>query len=1573
LLAALLAASAASAQVGTGFPPFSSFSGGSFESVNNANLNVHLSIPVLSKPGRGMPYSYVLNYDSSVWSPVSPAGGYVWTPLAGWATQPQAETGRYGYSASQLCCPGQKCGVGGGSYYNQYTNWQYYDTSGTAHAFPRSLTVNDSSISCPNGTGNWSAAGTSTDELYTMSVDATPEATTAEDIDGHTFNMQTGTVTDSNGNQISGGTDTLGTTALSITSTGSLTNPPIITTYAYTNAGGQPESVKTKIQPYTVQTNFGCSGVSEYGPTTLGLVSEIDLPDNTKYTFTYETTPGHSPNVTARLAEVTLPTGGYITYSYSAGSNGITCSDGSTATLTRTLYDNEGNSSAWTYAHTESGSAWTSDVTAPADPQGNQAYTTISFQGIYETERNVYSKNGGTLLETVDTCYNGASIPCTGTAVSLPITNRTVQVTLPSLAPSKTYTTYNSYSLPTETDQYDYGPTLVGKTLTSYASLGNYIYDRPSSITVENAGGTTVSQTSISYDQTAVTTTNGTPQHVAVSGSRGNPTTVSMTGQNMGTLTRSYTYYDTGNVQVATDVNNAQTQFTYGACGNSFPTTVTPPAGPAVQFTYDPNCYAGVVLTVNTGNGTTTYSYNDPFSRVTSVTDPTQATTNYYYSATTAETVLDFATNSTVDALTTVDGLGRLRFSQRRQSQSSSTFDSVETTYDSLGRPYETSPPYTASAGTAYSGSTWNTFGYDALARPTAVTDAGGGQVTFSYPENDMLRTINAPAGENPKKAQYEYDGLGRLTSVCEITSASGSGACSQNTSATGYFTSYGYDALRDLTSVSQSGQSRAYQYDGMRRLISETNPESGTTTYTYDSDSTCGTYSGDLVKKVDAVGDVTCFAYDAGHRLTSATYPSGTYASLTPAKHFVYDAATVNGVAMSNTAGRLAEAYTCSGACTSKLTDLGFSYSARGEVTDVYEFTPNSGGYYHASATYWANGLLYPLNLKNGAGTVSFIPQITYSPDGEGRVSYVTAASGQNPIPSNTPVSYNSFGEPTAVDFGSLDSDAFGYDSNTGRMTQYGFAVNGSSVVGNLTWNTNGTLGQLGITDPFDASDTQTCAYSYDDLARISNADCVNSQNQHIWTQAFTFDAFGNLKKTGNNGGTSFLPNYSASTNQMTSLGGLTPTYDANGNLTYDTYHTYSWDSAGKAVTLGSTGLTYDALGRMVEQNRSGSYTQIVYAPSGWKLALMNGQTLSKAFVPLPANDKAVYTSGPTLSYYRHADWLGSSRLDSTPSRTVSFDMAYGPYGEPYAGSGTTDLSFTGDNPDTVSDEYDFLYREYHYIQGRWISPDPAGIAVVDPTTPQSWDRYAYVLNSPLVFIDPLGLLGLDSCSYVEQPDPGLPIWVCIGDGGGAFPPSGGGPCVEIVMAGGFGYDAVCGTTPPIGPGGSPPRPPTKPPNNTPRQPCTGFGFALTGGGVGAAGLIGTGAAATGSAGAGVFYGTGSGLSAGAFSSGGMVAYFGSHTAGAPAQPNDLDSRAVGGGFGGVGVGVTFTNAGSAQALTSTTTTWSFDIAFSFGASIQVSSGGGITAVSITWGPGYGLSFTQMNTATAATGGGCD
>jgi len=145
-------------------------------------------------------------------------------------------------------------------------------------------------------------------------------------------------------------------------------------------------------------------------------------------------------------------------------------------------------------------------------------------------------------------------------------------------------------------------------------------------------------------------------------------------------------------------------------------------------------------------------------------------------------------------------------------------------------------------------------------------------------------------------------------------------------------------------------------------------------------------------------------------------------------------------------------------------------------------------------------------------------------------------------------------------------------------------------------------------------------------------------------------------------------------------------------------------------------------------------------------KLALMNGQALAKAYVPLPAGATAVYTSSSTVHHYRFPDWLGSSRVSALATGTshLYFDGAYAPYGESYATTGTSDFSFTEQNQDTNYNLYDFPFREYDYgLQGRWTSPDPAGLAAVNSMNPQSWNRYTYALSDPTGFVDPTGLFG--------------------------------------------------------------------------------------------------------------------------------------------------------------------------------------------------------------------------------------
>lgn len=554
----------------------------------------------------------------------------------------------------------------------------------------------------------------------------------------------------------------------------------------------------------------------------------------------------------------------------------------------------------------------------------------------------------------------------------------------------------------------------------------------------------------------------------------------------------------------------------------------------------------------------------------------------------------------------------------------------------------------------------------------------------------------------------------------------------------------------------SANQQTRTYAYDAMSRLTSEKNPEAAQVpvTYTYDtiSSGNCASTSyGDLLKRVDAIGNVTCYTYDLLHRILSQTYSVTSPTVATPGKYFVYDTATVNSTSMLNAKTRLAEAYTCVSPCNSKITDLGLSYSARGEITDVYELTPHSGStgapYNLTSAQFWTSGAL---NQLVGPG----IPTITYGADGEGRPTTASDGSSHAPVTSTT---YNLYTAPPqlTVTFGSTDSDVFNFDPYTLRLNKYQFNIGSQAVTGNFSWNANGSLGSLNITDPFSSANTQNCSYVADDLSRISQVNCGT-----IWGQNITYDPFGNIQKAGisGSGGSTFSPTYQSSpsiTNRVSQVGGTNATYDANGNSLNDTFRSYTWDAENRPVTIGSVTLTYDAFGHMVEQSTGSANSEIVYSPLGGKFELMNGNTLTKAFVPLTGGATAVYTSSG-LAYYRHTDHLGSSRFASTPSQTLYSDTAYSPFGEPYASSGAIDSSFTNQNQDTLAGIYDFLFREQDPNQARWTSPDPAGLAAVDPTDPQSWNRYAYVSGNPLSNLDPLGL----SKGTPPPPDPLIPIY---------------------------------------------------------------------------------------------------------------------------------------------------------------------------------------------------------------------
>jgi RHS repeat-associated protein len=141
---------------------------------------------------------------------------------------------------------------------------------------------------------------------------------------------------------------------------------------------------------------------------------------------------------------------------------------------------------------------------------------------------------------------------------------------------------------------------------------------------------------------------------------------------------------------------------------------------------------------------------------------------------------------------------------------------------------------------------------------------------------------------------------------------------------------------------------------------------------------------------------------------------------------------------------------------------------------------------------------------------------------------------------------------------------------------------------------------------------------------------------------------------------------------------------------------------------------------------------------------------------------DDGFLSAGTT---YYHGDQIGSARMISDAHGTAVWEGTFLPYGyEMNASSAENRFKFTGHERDGESGESGLdhtWFRQYASKTGRWMTPDPGGLAVVDPFNPQSWNRYAYVNNNPLNSVDPLGLYCLighcsDPAPPPPPPDPG-------------------------------------------------------------------------------------------------------------------------------------------------------------------------------------------------------------------------
>jgi len=202
---------------------------------------------------------------------------------------------------------------------------------------------------------------------------------------------------------------------------------------------------------------------------------------------------------------------------------------------------------------------------------------------------------------------------------------------------------------------------------------------------------------------------------------------------------------------------------------------------------------------------------------------------------------------------------------------------------------------------------------------------------------------------------------------------------------------------------------------------------------------------------------------------------------------------------------------------------------------------------------------------------------------------------------------------------------------------------------------------------------------------------------------------------------------------------------YDAVGNLTNDGYQSYTYDAMGQQTFASGTSLmqSYDGDGLRVKKVESGVTSYYV------RSSVLGGQVVCelnsagswwRGYVYL-GNQLLALQYGNAVSWV-HQDPLTKSQRVTNGSGTVTSMVDLDPWGGDTSRSSNQAFQphrFTSYERDGNGGD-EAMMRRYTGKWHRFAQPDPYD-GSYDLSNPQSFNRYAYVQNDPVNFIDPTGL----------------------------------------------------------------------------------------------------------------------------------------------------------------------------------------------------------------------------------------
>lgn len=874
---------------------------------------------------------------------------------------------------------------------------------------------------------------------------------------------------------------------------------------------------------------------------------------------------------------------------------------------------------------------------------------------------------------------------------------------------SSSYQTFSDTGTDKKTTNYDYA------TCSSCDNL-----QLVSQIEVKDYSNSIVSETNMYYDNQGfgvATLGNNTKEEKWISGA------------NYATTLKSYNTY--GLVLSVTDPRSYTTTYSYDTY-NLYPATVTNPLSQATTYTYD--YVNGKVKQTVDPNGTKIEKDYDGLGRIEEERSSSDSsyttlitTAEYDYNDTLSGSSVPYIKKTTNYSSTLsgisyelLDGLSRKVRDVVQVAPSS--YVGSDTVYDSMGRVYKTSLPYTLSGTvTSYSGPTTNTnlittSTYDALSRPLTTTNTLG---TVSYDYNLNTTTITDQESNDKDVAR---DAFGRIIEVVEYEGGND------------YTTSYTWNTLGNLTGIEDElGNVRSFTYDPQGNMLTSTDLHD-------TSDSTYGIYSytydknNNMTVKNTPNGDTITYVYDALNRPTNESNNSTTQISYT------YDSCA-SGI------GKL-----CAVTRTGSALET-YSYTKRGLLdTTLTTLSPSGWG---TSYTYDYQGNISEITYPDSS-------KVRYTRDNRGLITKIEQQeSGGSWADIISSVTYNALGQKLVVSYANTRTQTYSYDSSK----QYRLGTNVlDAPVGypytnifelSYAWSDTGNLTQM--VDGFDPSNPQTFTYTYDDLYRLTEAQKTVNAPLTGYTENYSYNEIGNImSKT--NGGSTYTYNSTgsgvyANPHAVTSVDSINYTYDANGNLT-------DW-----GVSPTNTVLTYNYRNEMTQYVDNGTSVNMsmLYNHNGDRIKVTDSSGIT--FMPnkyyedkAPTITKYIYlndqlvasieTTSPSapVKRYIHPDHLGGTKVVTDQGGlNVLQTLEYYPYGQILSNTGSTDErhKYTGHEYDTDTD-LNYMNARYQYgVEGRFFQQDPVFISLDKDKLsqflldPQMQNSYSYSRDNPLKYVD--------------------------------------------------------------------------------------------------------------------------------------------------------------------------------------------------------------------------------------------